>query len=116
MRTEYDIIGHIKLLEEKKMGDVICINEYKRRHGIAIPRSPYYTLNATQEQLSCAYRTAVLKMKQHKNPPYAVLIGYENIKTGHIKLLKQIRMYSSQEAFESMSGIGGFRCVAVVKV
>lgn len=101
------------------MGDVIYLNEYKKQHGIPLPRSPYYTLKATDEQLYEAYHAAAMLLSEysenHETAPYAILVGYENIQTGHIKLLKQPPMFSTKEAFESMSGIRGHKSIAVVR-
>ena len=37
---------------------IISLKDYKRKHDIPLPRSPYYNLNATQEELDQAYRLA----------------------------------------------------------
>ena len=101
------------------MGDVVFLNEYKKQHGIPLPRSPYYTLKATDNQLQEACRLASELMKEPFDyrglPPYAVLVGYEDIKTGNIKLLKRMSAYSTKKAFESMAGIKVHYCVALVR-
>ena len=38
------------------MGNIISMKDYKRQHGIALPRSPYYTLDATPEQIHSRIR------------------------------------------------------------
>ena len=97
------------------MGDIIYLNEYKKKHDIPLANSPYYALNATEEQMQLAYMRAVELMKDAHLAPYAVLIGYENIKTGKIKLLKELRTYSSRNAFEDMSGINGHYVIAITR-
>lgn len=97
------------------MGDIIYLNEYKKKHDIPLTNSPYYALNATEEQMQMAYIRAVELMEDEHLAPYAVLIGYENIKTGTIKLLKEPRMYSSRNAFEDMSGINGHYVIAITR-
>lgn len=101
------------------MGDVVFLNEYKKQHGIPLPRSPYYTLKATQEQLREAYRLASelleVPFDYRGVPPYAVLVGYEEIKSGNIKLLKRMHAFSTKKAFESMAGINGHYCIALVR-
>ena len=95
------------------MKNIISINDYKRKHGIALPRSPYYTLDATHEQLLAALEMAkecMRKPMDYQGLPYAAIVGYENIKTGKIKLLKQIQIASCKEA---ISGIRGYRCIGL---
>ena len=74
------------------MEKITDLKEYKQKHDIPLPRSPYYTLNATDEELQEAVGRAERMMgfpfDYRGLPPYAVLLGYENIKTGKIKLLK----------------------------
>ena len=97
------------------MGDIIYLNDYKKKHDIPLTNSPYYALNATEEQMQMAYLRAVELMKDERLSPYAVLIGYKNIKTGKIKLLKEPRMYSSRNAFEDMAGIKDHYVIAVTR-
>lgn len=96
---------------------VIDLNQYKREKGIALPRSPYYTLNATSEQLQHAYQRAAdaLNGEYGGGPYFAALVGYENNRTGRVKLLKEMRLYPSPEAFEAMAGIKGHKCVGLAR-
>ena len=98
---------------------IIRLKDYKREHDIPLPRSPYYNLNATQEELDQAYRVAAQGMKKPFDyrgiPPYAALVGYKNIKTGKIKLLKEISYYSSKSVFESTAGIKDHYVLALVQ-
>lgn len=100
------------------MGDIINMKDYKQKHGIALPRSPYYTLDATPEQLNAALELAAEEMEKPTDyrglPPYAVVVGYKNVKTGKIKLLKGVHIYPSRESLETMGGIGkGYACVGL---
>ena len=94
---------------------VIDFNEYKREKGIALPRSPYYTLNATDKQIRLALRRAVMELNRPESSLYAAVVGYEDVKTGRVKLLKNLRLYSNSEAFENMAGIKGHRCVGLTR-
>lgn len=98
-------------------GKVVDFNEYKREKGIALPRSPYYTLNATDKQIRLALRRAVMELNRPHggSPLYAAVVGYEDVKTGRVKLLKNLRLYSNPEAFENMAGIKGHRCVGLTR-
>ena len=100
-------------------GKIISLKDYKREHDIPLPRSPYYRLNATEDELDQAYRIAAQGMKQPFDyrgiPPYAALVGYKNIKTGKIKLLKEISYYSSKSVFESTVGIKDHYVLALVQ-
>ncbi len=98
-------------------GSIVSLNDFKRERGIALPRSPYYTLNATRAQLKEALERGVERIKSPIGTclPYAVVVGYENSKNGRIKLLKEAICYSSKEAFESMSGISGYRSIALIR-
>ncbi len=73
------------------MAEIIVLNDYRREHGIALPRSPYYTLKATKRDLDMALERAAKMMNEPLDKqgllPYAVIVGYENKKTGDIKLL-----------------------------
>lgn len=92
------------------MGEIIRMKEYKRKHGIALPRSPYYTLDATEEQVQAALEIAAKEMEKPFDyrglPPYAVVVGYKHRKTGKIKLLKAVHTFSTKGALEAMGGIG----------
>lgn len=99
------------------MGIIIDMKKYKREHDIALPRSPYYELNATDEQIEEALNTAAEYMNKPFDyrgmPPYAVIIGYENIKTGKTKLLKEIQIFPSKKSLETMAGIRGHYCIGL---
>ena len=94
------------------MAKIISMNDYKRKHGIALPRSPYYTLDASDEELQAAVERAKPFLESPHDyrglPPYAVVIGYENLKTGKIKLLKELHIFPSKHALEHMEGIRGY--------
>ena len=98
-------------MEEITVAEIIVLNDYRREHGIALPRSPYYTLKATKRDLDMALERAAKMMNEPLDKqgllPYAVIVGYENKKTGDIKLLKEYRLFSNKEAFASMAGIRG---------
>ena len=98
-------------------GKVIDFNEYKRRKGIALPRSPYYTLNATKEEVQYALQRAAEELEQPHGGQmlYAALVGYEDKKTGRVKLLKQMQLYSNREVFERSAGIRGYRCIGLAR-
>lgn len=89
------------------MGDIISLAAYKKRKGIASPKSPYYTLNATRAEVSAALKRAaqymLTPMDYSGKKPYAVLIGYED-KDGRIKLLKENCCYPSREMLEMDAG------------
>lgn len=97
------------------MGDVIYLNDYKKKHDIPLTNSPYYALNAAEDQVYEAYMRAVELMENERLAPYAVLVGYQNVKTGKVKLLKEPRMYSSRAAFEDMAGIKDHYVVALTR-
>lgn len=101
-----------------KLTKIVDLKEYKREKGIALPNSPYYTLNATEEQIQEAAERVSLVLEQPFDYrgvlPYAVLLGYENIKTGQVKLLKQVCIYPNRKVFESSAGIKGHKAVALV--
>ena len=101
------------------MAEIINLNDYKREHGIALPRSPYYTLKATKRDLDMALKSAAKVMQSpfdHKGTlPYAVVVGYENKKTGDIKLLKDFHLFSNKETYESMSGMRGHYCLGLIR-
>ena len=99
------------------MGDIISLTAYKKRKGIAAPRSPYYTLNATSAEVSAALNRAAQFMSQPMDcrgkTPYAVLVGYED-RDGRVKLLKDICCYPSREMFEMDAGRKSLRTLALV--
>lgn len=101
------------------MGDIIYLNDYKKKHDIPLTHSPYYALNATRNQMRDAYKKAAEWMNKpldgNGTLPYAVLIGYENIKTGKVKLLKEMRVFSAKEIFEHSVGIGGHYVIALTR-
>ena len=84
-----------------------------------LPRSPYYNLNATQDELNEAYHIAAQGMKRpfdyRSLPPYAALVGNKNKKTGKIKLLKEITYYSCKSVFESTVGIKDHYALALIQ-
>ena len=98
---------------------IISLKDYKREHDIPLPHSPYYSLNATEDELNEAYHLAARRMREPFDyrgiPPYAALVGYKNIKTGKIKLLKEITYYSSKSVFESTAGIKDHYVLALVQ-
>ena len=96
------------------MGDVIDLNDWKKEHGIPLPRSPYYALKATEAQIL----NAVAKAQKYMDSPlkpYAAIVGYKNVKTGDVKLLKEMHVFSNQDAFEHMEGIRGHYCIGLVR-
>ena len=46
------------------MAEIIVLNDYRREHGIALPRSPYYTLKATKRDLDIALERAAKMMNE----------------------------------------------------
>ena len=100
------------------MAEIIKMNDYKKEHGIALPRSPYSTLKASEEDLDTALKHARKIMEKpfdyRGQTPYAVVVGYENKKTGDIKLLKEYQVFSSKDAFEGMAGIRGHYSLGLV--
>ena len=99
------------------MGDVISLAAYKKRKGIAAPKSPYYTLNATEAEVSVAVNRAaqvmVKPMDYRGKTPYAVLVGYED-QDGRVKLLKDICCYPNRETFEMDAGRKSMWTLALV--
>lgn len=94
--------------------NIVNLNDYKRKKGIALPRSPYSTLDATKKQIHEAYLRAAASMNEYTDM-YAAVIGYEIIKTGKVKLLKGLQLYPSQEVLQSMAGIYGHKCLVLVR-
>ena len=80
---------------------------------IALPRSLYSTLNATKKQIHEAYLRAAASMNEDTDM-YAAVIGYENIKTGKVMLLKGLQLYPS-EVLQSMAGINDHKCLIIVR-
>ena len=99
-----------------EQGVIINLNDYKRKKGIALPHSPYFTLDATDEQVRHALENAAHSLNRDDYRQYAAaLVGYENIRTGKIKLLKGIIYFGTKDAFESMAGITGHRCIGLMR-
>ena len=96
------------------MGDVINLNDWKKEHGIPLPRSPYYALKATSAQIQDALIDAHRRLENHSDC-YAAVVGYENAKTGDVKLLKEMRLYSDQDTFERTAGLRGHYCLGLVR-
>lgn len=96
------------------MGDVINLNDWKKEHGIPLPRSPYYALKATSAQIQDAMIDAQKCMENHIDC-YAAVVGYKNARTGDVKLLKEMRLFSNQDAFERMAGLRGHYCLGLVR-
>ncbi len=100
------------------MAEIIKMNDYKKKHGIALPRSPYSTLKASKKDLDEALEHARNIMEKpfdyRGQTPYAVVVGYENKKTGDIKLLKDYRVFSSKNVFEQSAGIRGHYSLGLV--
>ena len=98
------------------MGEIISFAAYRKKKGIAAPRSPYSTLKATDDQIQDALQRAAEFMSDTYNrsgkPLYAVLIGFED-KHGDVRLLKSISGYSSKESFEAFAGRKGFLTLAL---
>lgn len=99
-----------------EQGVIINLIDYKRKKGIALPHSPYFTLDATDEQVRHALENAAHSLNRDDYRQYAAaLVGYENIRTGKIKLLKGIIYFGTKDAFESMAGIKGHRCIGLMR-
>lgn len=100
------------------MSNIISLAAYKAEKGIVPPNSPYYTTNATEEEI----HAAVLRAQEHFKspcdyrgvPPYAVVIGYED-KKGRIRLLKGQIAYSSKKALEQMGGMATMKTVYIFR-
>lgn len=100
------------------MGDIISLAEYKRKKGIAPPRSPYYTLKASRQQIDDAIHNAAAQLqnmisRNGSAPCYAVLIGYEE-KNGNVKLLKGLYFYPDKETFERCAGHRNQKAIALI--
>ena len=100
------------------MKNVISLAAYKADKGIVPPGSPYYTSNATSEQISEAVERANAEfsntMDYRGKPPYAVVIGYED-KKGHVRLLKNLICYPTKHSFEMLAGKATMCTVALVR-
>lgn len=100
------------------MGKVISLAAYKAEKGIVPDNSPYYTSNASPEQIAEAVERAqewfIHPMDYRGIPPYAVVIGYEDRK-GRVRLLKSQQAFSCKHAFEEMGGMSKMKTVAVVR-
>ena len=99
------------------MGDIISLAAYRKAKGIPTPRSPYYTLKATDADLQEALHRAAYLMSQPMNSsgktPFAVLVGYQDEK-GNIKLLKETCSFPNKEIFESEALRRHLRPIALV--
>ena len=94
--------------------NVTDFKAYKRAKGIALPRSPYYTLAATGTQIREAYQQAAQALKSDSRIQ-VVHVGYKSIKTGHVKLFKGQYEYSSMDLFERWAGIRGHYVLALAR-
>lgn len=100
------------------MSNVISLAAYKAEKGIVPPGSPYFTSNATPEQIREAVRRAQVWFSQPMDyrglPPYAVVIGYED-KHGRVRLLRGQIAYPTKTSFEAMGGMRTMKTVAVIR-
>ena len=100
------------------MNNVISLAEYKLKKGIVPPNSPYYTSNASPEQINEAVERAKIEFSKpvdyRGKPPYAVVIGYKDQK-GCVRLLKGQIVFSSKRSFEEMGGMATMKTIAVVQ-
>ena len=64
--------------------NVADFKAYKRAKGIALPRSPYYTLAATDAQIREAYQQDAQALNSDSRAQ-VVHVDYKNRKTGHGK-------------------------------
>ena len=94
--------------------NVTDFKAYKRAKGIALPRSPYYTLAATDAQIREAYQQDAQALKSDSRIQ-VVHVGYKSIKTGHVKLFKGQYEYSSMDLFERWAGIRGHYVLALAR-
>ena len=102
--------------ETTHMPQIVSLKQYKRAHDIPLVRSPYYTLNATKQEVYDAYQRAIayLSLPVGKySTPQIVLFGYEHQKTRKIKLLKNVVIYSDEETFRLDAGKRGYDCLMV---
>ena len=98
------------------MAEIIDLKKYKKQHDIPLPRSPYYTLNATKEEIDEALQRAKEWLSDTRySPMYAVLVGYKNIKTGKTKLLKEQHGFSTKDTFETAAGIKDHYMIGIVR-
>ncbi len=97
---------------------IVSLAAYKAEKGIVPPNSPYYTTNATQEQIQAAVMRAQERFKNpfdyRGKPPYAVVIGYED-KKGRVRLLKAQLAYPTKSSLETMGGMATMKTVYVYK-
>ena len=100
------------------MNKVISLAAYKAEKGIVPPRSPYYTTNATEDQIAAAVDLTEewfsKPIDYREKPPYAVVIGYAD-KKGRIRLLKSQIAFPSKRSFELMGGMATMETVAVIR-
>lgn len=99
------------------MSNIVSLSAYKTEKGIVPAGSPYFTTNATPEQISAAARRAHIHFSSPCDyrglPPYAVVIGYEDRK-GRVRLLKNQIIFPTRSSFESMGGMATMKTVAVI--
>jgi len=97
---------------------IFSLAAYKAKKGIVPPNSPYYTTNATQEQIQAAVQRAQEWFKKpfdfRGKPPYAVVIGYED-KKGRVRLLKSQPAYPTKTSPETMGGMATMKTVYVFR-
>ena len=97
------------------MTKVTDINEYKKRHNIPLPDSPFSTFNATEMEVFDALQAAQ-DVFNRKRAPYAIVVGYEDLETGHISLLKEMKVFTNQTRFENhVNNNRGCNCIGVAR-
>ena len=97
---------------------IVSLVDYKAEKGIVPPNSPYYTTNATQEQIQAAAQRAQEWFKKpfdfRGKPPYAVVLGYED-KKGRVRLLKSQPVFPTKYSLETKGGLATMKIVYVYK-
>ena len=100
------------------MNKIISLAAYKAEKGIVPAHSPYYTSNATPNQINAAIEHAIESFPTYANSdgtlPYAIVIGYED-KKGRVKLLKSRAIYPTKEVLEMMGGKATMKTIAVMR-
>ena len=99
------------------MSNIVSLSAYRAEKGIVPAGSPYFTTNATSEQISAATERA----REHFShpfdfrgvPPFAVVIGYRDRK-GRVRLLKDQIIYPTRSSLESMGGMATMKTIAVI--